>query len=118
MFAVLPPDGVFLFDVAAPGRNVGHEVRHQFHDQAAWLLGLHATEVDQTLDRRIVILIRELDGRYRRVDEHHVLVLYPVADVEILERIGFTVETRAAYTEPTTSTPASGWAVVAATKPS
>jgi hypothetical protein len=79
---------------------------------------MHATETDLWLDRRIVIMIRDDDGRYRRVDEHHQLVLYDVSDVvTILEATGFSVETRAAYTEVTASTPASGWAVFAATRP-
>ena len=64
-----------------------------------------------------MILVRETDGRYRRVDEHHVLVLLDAADVvRVLEEVGFTVETRPAYTEATASTPATGWAVFVATK--
>ena len=118
VFAALAPGGMFLFDVATPGRNLGINPRHVFHEHESWLLGMHATEEGARLDRRIVILMREPDGRYRRVDEHHVLMLYDVPDVvAALEAVGFTVETRAAYTEATASTPASGWAVFAATKP-
>ena len=118
VFAALAPGGVFLLDVAAPGRNLGVNPRHVFHDHDSWLLGMHATEDGSRLDRRIVILMREPDGRYRRVDEHHVLMLYDVPDVVAeLESVGFAIEARAAYTEATASTPPSGWSVFAATKP-
>ena len=118
VFSALAPGGMFLFDVATPGRNLGMNPRHVFHEHDTWMLGMHATEAGARLDRRIAILMRDPDGRYRRVDEHHVLVLYEVPDVvAALEAVGFTVEARAAYTEATASTPVAGWAVFAATKP-
>lgn len=123
VFAALAPGGVFAMDLATPGRNLGTNPRHVFHDHDDWLLGMHATESSDAtgdrLDRRIVILMREVDGRYRRIDEHHELVLYRVADVvRILEAVGFAVETRAAFASATASTPSAGWAVFVATKPS
>lgn len=125
--AALDSGGIFVFDVATPGRNFGLDVRHVFHDHDTWMLGMHATETAGKLDRRIVILIRDADGRYRRVDEHHVLVLYEVTDVVAeLERTGFTVDVRLSYAEGATaateataatgSTPPSGWAVFVAAK--
>ncbi|MEP6624219.1 MAG: class I SAM-dependent methyltransferase, partial [Acidimicrobiia bacterium] len=114
----LVPGGTFLLDLSTPGRNVGLNPRHVFHDHETWMLGMHATEDGLQLDRRIVILVREGDGRFRRVDEHHELVLYDVDEVvAIFEAAGFAVETRAAYTAPTASTPPSGWAVFVASKP-
>ena len=119
VFEVLAPGGVFLLDVATPGRNLGANPRHVFHDHQTWMLGMHATEDGILLDRRIVILVREPDGRYRRVDEHHELVLYAVPDVvSALESVGFSLDVRPSYTTATASTPASGWAVFVATKPS
>ena len=113
----LAPGGVFVFDVSTPGRNLGLDVRHVFHDHDTWMLGMHATERGDRLVRRIVILVREADGRYRRVDETHDLCLYePAAVTTVLEDAGFTVERRASYTESTPSTPAAGWAVFVATK--
>jgi SAM-dependent methyltransferase len=124
VFAALEAGGVFVLDLSTPGRNLGLDVRHVFHDHDGWMLGMHAVETPATggeparLDRRIVILVREDDGRYRRVDEHHVLVLFDREDVvRVLEDAGFAVETRAAYTEATASTPAAGWAVFVATRP-
>ncbi len=119
--AALAPGGVFAFDVSTPGRNLGLDVRHVFHDHGDWMLGMHATESaadhDARLDRRIVILVREPDGRYRRIDEDHVLALYEVDTVrDLLTAAGFDVEVRPAYTVATSSTPASGWAVFVARK--
>ncbi len=69
------------------------------------------------MGRRVVILNREADGRYRRVDEEYHLVLYDVTAVTVaLETIGFAVEVRPSFTEATASQPASGWAVLVATK--
>lgn len=118
VFSALVPDGVFAFDVSTPGRNLGLDVRHVFHDHETWTLGMHATEHDERLVRRIVIHVREPDGRFRRVDEAHELCLYePGAVTALLEAAGFAVEQRAAYTEATASTPTGGWAVFVATKP-
>jgi SAM-dependent methyltransferase len=116
-YRALAPGGLFLLDLSTPGRNLGLNPRPVFHEHGTWMLGMHATEDGRRLDRRIVILIREPDGRYRRVDEHHELVLYEVDEVvTVLRSVGFSVETRAAYTEATASTPAAGWAVFVASK--
>ena len=117
-FHALVPSGVLAFDISTPGRNFGADVRHVFHDRDTWLLGMHATETDHRLERRIVILNREADGRYRRVDEHYKLALYDVDAVTgALEAIGFVVEVLPSFTAATASQPPSGWAVFVATKP-
>ena len=114
----LAPGGVLVFDVSTPGRNLGLDVRHVFHEHDTWMLGMHATERGDRLERRIVILVRDADGRYRRVDETHELCLYePAAVVGALTDAGFTVEQRPSYTEATPSTPTAGWAVFVATRP-
>lgn len=118
VYAALEPGGVFAFDLSLPGRNSGLEVRHVFHDHGTWLLGMHGTEGPDWYERRIVILIEEDDGRYRRVDEVHRLVLFTVDEVlAVLERAGFAVEVRPSYTVPTASTPPTGWAVFVGTRP-
>ncbi len=118
VFGALESGGTFLLDLSTPGRNLGLNPRHVFHEHGTWMLGMHATETGLRLNRRIVILVQDDDGRYRRVDEHHELVLFEVDEVvTILEAVGFGVEVRAAYTAPTSSTPPSGWAVFAASKP-
>ena len=117
-FDALAPGGVFAFDISTPGRNLGSDVRHVFHDRDTWSLGMHATETDHRLERRIVILSRETNGRYRRVDEHYELVLYDVdAVTDALETVGFGAEVRPSFTQATASQPPSGWAVFVGTKP-
>jgi SAM-dependent methyltransferase len=119
VFDALTPGGVFLFDVATPGRNLGLEVRERIHDHDDWTLVMRATESGNRLDRRITIFSLEPDGHWSRIDEHHVAHLYDPGELTAaLERIGFDVETRPSYGEHRgDSTPPSGWTVVVATKP-
>lgn len=125
--AALAPGGIFVFDVALPGRHGPSNRRTVFHDREDWSLAISAEEHDHTLDRRIVVFRRTpssggaLAGLYRRTDEHHVLRLYDPGAVErVLRAAGFIVERRAGYgPSATRSTPASGWAVfVARARPS
>jgi SAM-dependent methyltransferase len=116
----LASGGVFLFDVAAPGRHGPDRVAHRYHDHNDWTLSMRAEESADhtTLDRRITIF-RKVDepgpGRYRRSDEHHVLRLYePGAVIDALARAGFEAASLDAYGSSSRSTPAGGWAVVVA----
>ncbi len=120
VFDALAPGGVFLFDVATPGRNLGLEVRERIHDHDDWTLMMRATETDNRLDRRITIFSLEPDGHWSRIDEHHVVHLYAPDELRsALEHIGFEVEMRDKYGEDRGySTPPEGWTVVVATKPS
>lgn len=119
--AALASGGVFVFDVALPGRH-GPQRRHAvFHDREDWSLAMDADEHDDTLDRRIVVFRRAPSaggepGLYRRTDEHHVLRLYrPEAVEAVLQQAGFSVERRSGYARGSTrSTPTSGWAVFVA----
>jgi SAM-dependent methyltransferase len=118
VFAALEPGGVFAFDVSTPGRNLGQDVFHRWHVHDSWVLGMHATESGDRLERRIALLVREDDGRYRRVDETHELRLYEVDAVRArLVDVGFEVEVRPSYTGSTASTPSAGWAVFVGTRP-
>jgi hypothetical protein len=72
---------------------------------------MHSVEHDRTLERKITIFVRESET-YRRVDEHHVLRLYPEADVvTALEEAGFQIEVRGGYADPA---PFPGWRVFVA----
>jgi SAM-dependent methyltransferase len=102
--AALAPGGVFVFDVATPGRGGPDRRRDRFHDdENGWSLGMQSTESDDrtTLERRITIFVREGDTGYRRVDEIHTLRLYG-ADVvrDALVAAGYDVEVRSGYDEP------------------
>ena len=43
VYDALAPRGIFLFDVATPGRNLGMEVRERIHDHDDWMLCMKAT---------------------------------------------------------------------------
>jgi SAM-dependent methyltransferase len=120
VFASLAPGGVFLFDVATPGRNLGLDLRERVHVHDDWVLAMRAIESGDRLDRRITIFSRGSDGRYDRTDEHHVVRLVDPDRLEsALEAIGFTVETRPSYgADRSDSTPPMGWTVFVASKPS
>jgi SAM-dependent methyltransferase len=112
--ASLEPGGVFLFDVATPGRHGPDRLAQRFHDQDTWTLVMRAVESDDAtrLDRYITIFSRTEIGTYRRTDEHHVLRLYePEALVAMLEPAGFDVQLLDGYGSPTPSTPPEGWVV-------
>lgn len=100
--AALVPGGVFVFDVATPGRGGpgGNVVR--FHDAETWSLVMQGNEHDDVLERAITIFAREPGGDlYHRVDEHHVLRLYTESDVvRTLRDTGFDVDVRAGYDAP------------------
>jgi len=116
----LASGGVFLFDVATPGRHGPERVALRYHDHDDWTLSMQADEsADHTrLDRRITIF-RKVDrpgpGWYRRSDEHHVLRLYELGAItDALARTGFEATILDAYGSSSSSTPAGGWAVVVA----
>lgn len=118
VYDALVPGGVFCFDVATPGRNFGLPVREVFHRRDDWCLGMRATEDGDRLDRIITIFVREPDGCWRRVDEHHVLHLFGEAEVvRLLEDIGFSVEVRRGYGDGLAAqVPPEGWKVFVATR--
>lgn len=125
--AALEPRGIFVFDVALPGRHGPTARRVVFHDREDWSLVNEVVEDGDRLDRRIVVFRRtpaseegqatqpgdRRGGSYRRTDEHHVLRLYdPRAVTSVLVEAGFAVERRSGYgPSATRSTPAEGWAV-------
>ena len=86
----LSPGGLFLFDVACPGREAAGP-RRTWHEGADWILCFEAEEraAERLLTRRITVFRRAGDA-YRRSDEVHTLHLYEPAEVlEQLVRAGF-----------------------------
>jgi SAM-dependent methyltransferase len=81
----LSPGGVFVFDVATPGRAGPTNATERFHLADDWALGMHAHEHDGVLERAITIFSRD-GSRFRRVDERHVLRLYDADDVRAAVR--------------------------------
>lgn len=114
----LRPRGVFVFDVATPGRVGPGGIRTAVHEGDRYWL--HATMRETTdagvatLERRIVLFRR--DGqRYRRSDEVHRLTLYRADTVVgLLERAGFAVTTLDGYADVDLGP---GWVAFAAQLP-
>jgi SAM-dependent methyltransferase len=117
----LAPGGVWLFDVSGPGRAGPTGVFKQFHRTDTWCLGMTATESSdrRRLDREISIFVPEVDGRYRRIEELHVLHLYDRDDLAaLLQEAGFDVEVEDGYRTPVAHPNAlPGWYVARARKP-
>lgn len=115
--AALLPGGVFLFDVATPGRAGPEGGRQLFIDRELWTLYMRSNENGHMLERAITIFRATGAGGYRRTDEQHVLRLYePDAVLGALKRAGFTATLLDRYSpSPSASTPAAGWTVVLAT---
>jgi SAM-dependent methyltransferase len=113
----LEPGGVFLFDIATPGREGG--ARQQWHDRDGWSLYMKAEETGPQSDRYITIFRKDLDGCYVRTDEHHVLRLYVPDEVAgLLRQAGLEAEVRQDYPGvPAGLPPIPGWKVIVARKP-
>jgi SAM-dependent methyltransferase len=98
VFEALEPGGLFLFDIAEPGRERGGP-RRDWSEGPDWLLCLEAAEDHETrtLERRITVF-READGGYRRSDELHRLRLYEgQAVLDALAVAGFDARQLGAY---------------------
>lgn len=92
--AALAPGGVFLFDLATPGRGAGPELR--FRQQRNWAVVARVREdhVQQTLTREIVTF-RRVVGGFRRSAELHRTRLFRSRVVAMkLRRVGFRVTIR------------------------
>jgi SAM-dependent methyltransferase len=117
----LVPAGVWLLDVSGPGRAGPTGTAKQFHRYDEWCLGMTASESPggRRLDRAVTIFVAEADGRYRRIDEHHVLHLYARDELAAaVAGAGFALEVGDGYRTPTAHPAAMpGWYVVRATKP-
>jgi SAM-dependent methyltransferase len=84
----LAPGGLFVFDVATPGRGSSRS----WQSGEGWVVCADAVE-DGTSLRRSIVSFREAEdaGGWRRTDEVHELALYdPAAIVESLTAAGFT----------------------------
>jgi SAM-dependent methyltransferase len=97
VYSALKPGGVFIFDVAEPGRGEGPRQKHI--EGPDWTVLIEVDEDARTdqLTRQIT-LFRKIGELYRRDQEVHRLQLYKRADVaKELRRVGFRVRTLYAY---------------------
>jgi SAM-dependent methyltransferase len=100
VFSALQSGGVFVFDVAGPGR-VGKSSQRRFVEGDGWAV-LSIAEEDakrRTLTRRITTF-RRIGKLYRRSEEIHKLNLYKPAELTaVLRAVGFNVRTETRYGE-------------------
>ncbi len=97
IYGSLKPGGLFIFDVAAPGRGRGPRLRH--FEGIDWVILLEVDE-DQKNRRltRSITTFRKMGRLYRRNQEIHRLRLYDrFAIAGELRRIGFSVRTLRSY---------------------
>jgi len=95
VFEALDPGGVFLLDIAAPGRA---GTGRAFSEGPGWAVGVIATEADNQLIRQISIFRRHQDSLWSRTHEEHRLRLWPSSAVtEQLASCGFLVEQLSGY---------------------
>jgi SAM-dependent methyltransferase len=89
IFDALTPRGVFVFDIAAPGRA---GTGRAFSEGDDWAIGLITTEDDGRLLRKISTF-RQIGTTWRRSYEEHHLRLWSARDVkQQLTSCGFEVE--------------------------
>jgi SAM-dependent methyltransferase len=116
VYDALRPGGVFIFDVAEPGRAGGPGKRQRNFAADDWALMLE-TEEDENeaiLTRRMTTF-RRLGKLYRRTEEVHRLRLYRGRDIAAgLRRLGFRARLEHTYGEFRFP---KGWVGVVARKP-
>lgn len=114
--AALEPGGLFIFDVAGPGRS-RVTAQSQVHDTDEWTMWFHSEEdlEKAQLTRKITTFTRESDNSYARSDELHMLRLWQEADIaQQLERSGLRGTKLPGYRGfPSTA----GWSMWLARKP-
>ncbi len=97
VYACLDPGGLFIFDVAEPGRGMGPAQRHFEGGDWSILLTIDENRKTSTLTRRIVTF-RKAGKLYRRTMETHRLKLYRSSALAgDLRSIGFRVRTVRRY---------------------
>jgi len=97
--AALAPGGLFIFDVAGPGRAGPSGSSSAFRIGPDWAVASTTTEDRRTrqLTRRVTTF-RKVGAGYRRREEVHRLRLYSAADVmRLLRHAGFSVRGVAGY---------------------
>jgi len=97
VYDALEPGGVFIFDIAEPGRGKGPRQKHR--EGADWAVLVEVDEDTQTnqLTRRITSF-RKVGELYKRDEEVHRLQLYKRSELaHELGDVGFRVRTVRAY---------------------
>ena len=98
-YHALEPGGLFVFDLAGPGRN--KTTPQLFRDSEDWTcLVQHTLNESNDFLSRSIITYRKVGDLYRRDEETHEMQLYPPDEiVRELQQIGFEVQTVDRYGE-------------------
>jgi SAM-dependent methyltransferase len=91
VYQALLPGGVFVFDIAEPGRGGGPGLHQKNFQGEDWALLLETEEdADQSILTRRITTFRRTGRIYRRAQETHRLHLYPGTEiVAALRDLGF-----------------------------
>lgn len=99
VYSALKPGGLFVFDIAEPGRGKGSPQRHRQGKDWAVLSDTVEDPETNRLTRRITTF-RKRGKNYVRGEEVHVLQLYGRSEVtDELRGVGFRVRTLSGYGE-------------------
>lgn len=99
VYSALKPGGLFVFDIAEPGRGKGPRQKHRQGKDWAVLVEVDRDATTNRLTRRITTF-RKRGEAYVRDEEVHVLQLYTRAEVaNELRSAGFRVRTVSGYGE-------------------
>ncbi len=79
----LKPGGIFMFDLAGPGRARGGYSKFVEHER--WSMHLEVQETNARLTRSITLFTKASRGLYERTHEVHTLALFRAS--EILEKL-------------------------------
>lgn len=97
VYAALKPGGLFIFDIAEPGRGKGPRRKHMEGPDWAVLVEVDEDARNNRLTRRITSF-RKIGDLYTRDEEVHRLQLYRRSEVaKELRNVGFRVRTVGAY---------------------
>lgn len=85
----LSPKGIFIFDIAEPGRGIGPRQKHSEGNDWSVLVDI---EENQNILTRHITTFRRINKLYRRSEEIHTLKLYKGSEIaKELRKIGFKV---------------------------
>jgi hypothetical protein len=89
VYGALAPGGVFVFDIATPGRAPKSKPRVNRREGEDWAIVTVTTPIPGGL-RRNMVFFRRYGEWYKRGTETHDLSLYPAAEIlAALRRSGF-----------------------------
>ena len=99
VFKALWPGGVFMFDMAGPGRLPDHDEHTSTYVGDDWATIVTAVEDKKGILTRTISTMRKVEGGIRVSEERHRQRLIPSAKVqEMLRKAGFRVRVAQGYT--------------------